>query len=129
MSITVYAFIEIQRGTAWKLFRDFDKRYHEPPFNLAPLTWGEFNFSKYYEFSQEKGLPKSMSPGLVHIIEQQKILFGYDAINRPSWMCFEEIIDFYKQDIENHYAHFDFEFLGQLKEEIKQNIRVVFWCN
>lgn len=129
MSISVYAFIEIQRETAWELFRDFDKRYHEPPFNLAPLTWGEFNFSKYYEFSQEKGLPKNLSPDLAQIIEQQKIQFGDDAINRPSWISYEEILDFYQQDTENLYAHFDFKFLGQLKEKQKQDIRVVFWCN
>jgi hypothetical protein len=129
MSVTVYAFVEYKSNIDWLLFTDMNKKYHEPGYNLAPTSWGNYNFTRYYEQSREKGLPDDLSSGIQKIIEQQQADWGDDVINRPSWISLQEILDFYLQDTENRYAHFDFEFLQQLKEKLNQDIRVVFWAN
>lgn len=129
MSVTVYAFVEYKSNIDWLLFTDMNKKYHEPGYNLAPTSWGNYNFTRYYEQSREKGLPNDLSSGLKKIIEQQQADWGDDAINRPSWLSLQEILDCYEHDNEHRFAHFDIEFLQRLEHKLKQAIRVVFWAN
>ena len=128
MSVSIYAFIEHKSASGWCLYKDMDRKHHEPGFNLAPISWGRYNFDRYYEQSAEKGLPEDLSPGIQQIIEKQQADWGDDAINRPSWLSLQEILDIYKHDREHRYAHFDMEFLQQLECKLKQDIRVIFWA-
>lgn len=125
MSTEVYAFIEVLKTSGWVLFQDFEKPHHQPPYNLAPFSWGDYNFTKYYEASGEKGFPKDLSCELKQIIQGQQHEWGVDAINRPSWMTITEVLSFYQSDNKNQYAHFDIDFLMEINQQ--ELIRVVFW--
>ncbi|WP_154224190.1 hypothetical protein [Marinicella rhabdoformis] len=128
MSVSVCAFIEYQHKGCWQLYKAIELADREPPYNFAPDSWGEYNFNIYYQQSGEKGLPKDLSIGLQQTIETQLDLYNDDALNRPSWMSLDELINFYQSDVDYQYAHFDLEYLQQLKDKLNADIRVVCWA-
>ena len=128
MSITVCAFIECQQQDHWQLFKVNELADNEPPYNFAPQSWGKFNFNIYYQHSGEKGLPDDLSVGLKQLIETQLNQLGDDVLNRPSWMSLDELLEFFKVDVDCRYAHFDLDYLQQLQELLNADIRVVFWA-
>lgn len=128
MSVSVCAFIEFHHKGRWQLFKDNDLADSEPSHNFAPPSWGAFNFSIYYQQSGEKGLPKDLSTGLKKIIKTHLNQFNDDALNRPSWMSFDELLEFFNSDADCRYAHFDLDYLQQLQATLNANIRVVFWA-
>lgn len=125
MSVSVFAFVECCQDKQWQLYEAVGSRHQQPRSNMAPESWGQFNFRVYYEQSQERGLPQDLSPGLRTIIDQ---FFG-GQINRPSWMTLAEIIDFYHQDKSGRYAHLDWVILNSIQAHQQQDIRVVFWAD
>lgn len=124
MSITVCAFIVYQQHDHWQLFKANELADNEPPYNFAPQSWGKFNFNIYYQYSGEKGLPDDLSVGLKQLIETQLNEFGDDALNRPSWMSLEELLEFFKSDENYRYAHFDLVYLQQLHITLNTDIRI-----
>ncbi len=128
MSTYVCAFIEYHLDGCWHLFDVAVWADREPPYNFAPSSWGEFNFSIYYQQSAEKGLPDDLSVGLGEIIEAQLSKFNDEVLNRPSWMSLQELLQFFNDDESFRYAHFDLGYLEQLRAVLKSEIRVVFWA-
>lgn len=128
MSIYVCAFIEYQIDDCWQLVEDIELAEREPPYNFAPPSWGEYNFSVYYQHSGEKDLPDDLSVGLTKIIAKQLNKFDDEALNRPSWMSLEELLEFFDSDVDCRYAHFDVDYLQNLSEMLQSDIRVVFWA-
>lgn len=128
MSTYVCAYIEYQLDGSWQLFESRALEGREPPYNFAPPSWGEYNFSVYYQQSGEKDLPEDLSEGLTKIIARQLNKFDDEALNRPSWMSLEELLEFFDSDVECRYAHFDLDYLQKLYEILKADIRVVFWA-
>ncbi|GAA4821684.1 hypothetical protein GCM10011365_19170 [Marinicella pacifica] len=128
MGVTVCAFIEFHREGRWQLYKTTELADKAPPQNFAPQPWGEYNFSIYYQQSGEKGLPKDLSTGLKKIIETHLNQFNDDALNRPSWMSFDDLLEFFNSDADCRYAHFDLDYLQQLQESLNADIRVVFWA-
>ena len=128
MSIYVCAFIEYQIDNCWQLVEAIELADKEPPYNFAPPSWGEYNFSVYYQQSGEKDLPEDLSVGLQQIIETQLNKYNDDGLNRPSWMSLDELFEFFDSDMDCRYAHFDLDYLQQLREILNADIRVVFWA-
>lgn len=125
MSVSVFAFVECGQDNRWQLYEAAGSRHQEPRSNIAPESWGQFNFRVYYDQSLEKGLPDNLSKGVRAIISQ----YFDGQINRPSWMSLAEIIGFHQQDKLGRYAHFDCEALINIQEQQQQDIRVVFWAD
>lgn len=127
MSTTVYAFLEIFDDDGWRFAGNFveDEAYDFElvPENIAPASWGKFNFAVYYNASGEKGLPPDASPSLRQFIGR-----CWPSQNRPSWMTIAEMRAFYESDQDHRYAHFDFERLASAFDLPEAHIRVVFWA-
>lgn len=62
------------------------------------------------------------------IIARQLNKYDDEALNRPSWMSLEELLDFFDSDLECRYAHFELDYLQQLYDILNADIRVVFWA-
>lgn len=128
MSTYVCAFIEYQIDDCWQLYEAIELADRAPPYNFAPPSWGEYNFKIYYQQSGEKDLPDDLSVGLTEIIAKQLNKYDDEALNRPSWMSLEELLEFFESDMDCQYAHFDLDYLQQLYDILNADIRVVFWA-
>ena len=128
MSVYVYAFLERQLADGWELASpvgiDCDYGAAIVPLNIAPPSWGSFNFRHYYEISGERGLPTDMSEVL-----QAYIATHWQQLNRPSWMSLAEVQRHYDQDTNGRYAHLDAATLMASGGAAADQLRVVFWAD
>lgn len=128
MSTTVYMFWEVRRHGEWQFAGECvhsDEYDHVlVPQNIAPESWGKYNFSIYYAVSGERGFPNNLSDALRLFVDQ----FWQDA-NRPSWMTVEEIRAFYEEAGSEQYAHVDFESILQQHHLQPDDMRLVFWAD
>lgn len=127
MGTRMIAIVEVKKCGGWILGHSLqtDCDYDElVPRNIAPESWGKFNFAVYYEKSGEKDFPKDMSLELKKFIENH-----WPEANRPSWMSFREIKDFDEEDSAGRYAHLDIELFAEFADKCDEEIRVIFWAD
>ncbi len=128
MGTAVHAFVEILSDNRWIYVGDYahDDEYNFAlvPKNIAPESWGKFNFAVYYEASGEKGFPDDLSAALKSFINRY-----WERSNRPSWMTVAEMRAFYEADQDGRYAHLDFEGIASQFNLPEDQIRVVFWVD
>ena len=123
----MYAVVEIFDGEAWQLAHPLeascDYNGDLVPKNIAPESWGKYNFKIYYEASAERDFPEDMSLDL-----KAFVLNHFEWPNRPSWMTLAEITQFFESDIESRCAHLDFESLQKQFDVPADQLRIVFWA-
>jgi hypothetical protein len=128
MSTYVYVLLEVYQNNHWIHVGDFvhDEEYDFAlvPINIAPDSWGKFNFAVYYEASKEKDLPPDLSTPLKIFINTH-----WPTPNRPSWMTVAEMRAFYDRDYNGRFAHFDFEKLANQFDLPEAHIRIIFWAD
>ncbi len=128
MGSVMYAYLEIFRDKSWVLADELEVSCEFDntlvPKNIAPSSWGKFNFTVYYETSGEKGFPDDISLAL-----QDFVQVHWQWANRPSWMTIKEIRDFYDNDAEGRFSHLDFEALASKYNAPETHLRVVFWAD
>lgn len=128
MGSSVYAFLEVYRNEGWIYPGAFvhDEAYDFAlvPVNIAPASWGKFNFGVYYEASKERGFPDDMSAALKRFVDVY-----WEEANRPSWMTVAEMRGFYEGDGNGRFAHLDFEAMASRFDLPENHIRVVFWAD
>jgi len=128
MSICVYAYLERRGSGGWlladRLAADDGFEGHLVPLNIAPRSWGSFNFAVYYEASGERDLPADISDALRAFIDHHGI-----EPNRPSWWTVAEAHRFQLADHEQRFAHFDTNGLLARSNEGGLDLRIVFWAD
>ena len=128
MSTQMIAVVEIKECSSWILGHalqlDCDYGDELIPQNIAPESWGKFNFAVYYEKSGEKDFPEDMSLDLKRFVDTH-----WPEANRPSWMSLREIKDFLKDDTAGRYAHLDIEVFAEFADFCDEEIRVIFWAD
>ena len=128
MGTNVYAFLEIKQSNQWVFAGQFvaDDEYGGElvPQNIAPASWGKYNFAVYYEASGEKGFPPDLSTAV-----RQFVATHWPEANRPSWMTVADMRQFYESPDSSQYAHLDFETLAQPHDLPETDIRIVFWAD
>jgi hypothetical protein len=128
MGTRVYAFLEVFVKNRWLYTGDFihDEEYDFAlvPKNIAPESWGAFNFAVYYEASKEKGFPSDMSAALLNFVDTY-----WEWANRPSWMTVAEMRAFYEADKDGRFAHIDFETISSRFKLPEAHIKVVLWAD
>ena len=128
MATRMIAIVEAKECDRWLLAHNLqtDCNYGEEmvPRNIAPESWGKFNFAVYYEKSGEKDFPEDISLELKKFIENQ-----WPEANRPSWMSLREIKQFYEEDSACRYAHLDIEQFLEFADFSDEEIRVIFWAD
>jgi len=128
MGTIVYAYLEICDGDKWRFAGNLVKEEayggELVPENIAPESWGKYNFAVYYEASLEKGLPADLSLTLKQFTNQY-----WPDQNRPSWMTVAEMREFYNPEENKQFAHLNFEGFAQQFDLPENQIRVVFWAD
>lgn len=127
MSTSMYAFVEVLEDGAWRVAdrSGAEESGSDPiPRNIAPSSWGKFNFAVYYQASGEKGLPEDMSGELAKYVRTH-----WEWVNRPSWMTMKEMRTFFEKDKPGRYAHLAFEELAGELDASEAEVRVVFWAD
>lgn len=128
MSTAVYAVLERRSDNGWELAHppESDPQYpgERVPRNVAPGSWGKFNFTHYYELSGERDLPDPISKGLRSFLAAH-----WPVPNRPSWMTLTEIRQHEEEDAEGRYAHLNWRELGVCGQAPDDRLRVVFWAD
>lgn len=128
MGTRMIAIAELKKCGSWVLAHELsaDPDYNDElaPQNIAPESWGKFNFAVYYERSGEKDFPEDMSLELQQFIDRH-----WQDANRPSWISLNDLKAFHTEDAEGRYAHFDLELFSALSNHCDEKIRVVFWAD
>jgi hypothetical protein len=124
----MYAVIEVKRSNGWvlgdDLVADLDYGGERVPQNIAPESWGKYNYRIYFEGSGERDFPADLSPPLRAFIDQ----YWSDA-NRPSWMTLKEMKQVEAADHHREFAHFDVQQFSRFCDRSDDAIRVIFWAD
>jgi hypothetical protein len=132
MSVQMWAFLERKCNGRWELVdipacpeRDAAATDSDiAPTNIAPPSWGKFNFNHYYALSGDRDLPDDLSTPLRAYVDRH-----WPEPNRPSWMSLAEIAQHATADRDGRYAHLDWETLLKQGHADVNDLRVIFWAD